>query len=44
MAKKFKPHMMYSPRGVSKKANTFKEHLALKNKGYGHKKPAKKKK
>ena len=33
MAKeKYKPHMMYD----SKKAETHKEHLSLKNKGYGH--------
>ena len=30
--KKFEPHMMYD----SKKAETYKEHLKLKNKGYGH--------
>tara|TARA_R100000541_G_scaffold19812_1_gene29783 strand:- start:2327 stop:4102 length:1776 start_codon:yes stop_codon:yes gene_type:complete len=36
MAKKFKKHMMYGPKGKSKMANTHKEHLALKNKGYGH--------
>ena len=39
MAKKFKKHMMYGPKGKSKMANTYKEHLALKNKGYGHTKP-----
>tara|TARA_R100001440_G_scaffold41140_1_gene60899 strand:+ start:1273 stop:1452 length:180 start_codon:yes stop_codon:yes gene_type:complete len=42
--KDFKPHMMYSPDG--KKAvmtKTFKEHLALKNKGFSHEKMAKKK-
>jgi hypothetical protein len=43
-AKKFTPHMMYSSKGVGKKANTFKDHLALKSKGYSHKKPAMKKK
>ena len=30
--KKFKPHMMYD----AKKAETHKEHLKLKNQGYGH--------
>jgi len=30
--KKFEPHMMYD----AKKAETHKEHLELKNKGYGH--------
>ena len=39
MAKKeFKPHMMYGD-GKSKKANTYKEHLALKKKGWSHSKP-----
>jgi len=34
LAKKedFKPHMMYD----KEKANTYKEHLALEKKGYGH--------
>ena len=30
--KKFEPHVMYD----AKKAETHKEHLSLKNKGYGH--------
>tara|TARA_R110002020_G_scaffold182107_1_gene377414 strand:+ start:318 stop:677 length:360 start_codon:yes stop_codon:yes gene_type:complete len=34
----FKPHMMYGD-GKSKKTNTYKEHLALKKKGWGHSKP-----
>jgi len=45
MAKKkktFKKHTMYSKAGKSKTANTYAEHLALKKKGWGHKKPAKK--
>ena len=42
--KKFTPHMMYSKAGKAVKAGTFKKHLELKNKGYGHKKPAKGKK
>ena len=37
--KKFKPHMMYCKNGSAKKAMTYKEHLALKKKGCGHKKP-----
>jgi len=43
--KKFTPHMMY-PKGGGKgvKANTYKKHLELKNKGFGHRKPAAKKK
>ena len=41
--KKFKPHMMYSKGGKGVKANTYKEHLSLKKKGYGHTKPKKKK-
>tara|TARA_R110002167_G_scaffold333999_1_gene541095 strand:+ start:325 stop:537 length:213 start_codon:yes stop_codon:yes gene_type:complete len=37
MAKeKFQEHMMYD----AKKAETHKEHLELKNDGYGHKKPS----
>lgn len=35
----FKPHMMYSPDGEAKKANTFAQHLALEKKGWGHTKP-----
>tara|TARA_R100000655_G_scaffold109146_1_gene162858 strand:+ start:664 stop:810 length:147 start_codon:yes stop_codon:yes gene_type:complete len=41
--KKFKPHMMYSRGGKGVKANTYSQHLSLKKKGYGHKKPVKKK-
>ena len=37
--KKYKPHMMYCKDGSEKKAMTYKEHLALKKKGCGHKKP-----
>jgi hypothetical protein len=39
MAKKYKPHMMYCKDGSATKAMTYKEHLALKKKGCGHKKP-----
>ena len=39
-AKKFKKHMMYKG-GQSKMANTYKEHLDLKKKGYVHTKPKK---
>ena len=39
MPKNFKPHMMYGKSGEAVKANTMKEHLDLKNKGYGHTKP-----
>jgi len=35
--------MMYSKKGKGVKAKTYKEHLALKKKGYGHTKPKKKK-
>tara|TARA_R100001463_G_scaffold26645_1_gene62281 strand:- start:298 stop:636 length:339 start_codon:yes stop_codon:yes gene_type:complete len=34
--KNYKPHMMYCKDGSSKKAKTYKEHLALKKKGCGH--------
>ena len=44
MAKKFKPHMMYSKAGKGVKANTMKKHLELKKKRYGHTKPKRKKK
>jgi hypothetical protein len=38
--KEFKPHMMYCGKnGKPFKANTYKEHMALKKKGCGHKKP-----
>ena len=37
---KFTPHMMYDPKTKkSKKAMTYKEHLALKKKGWGHEAP-----
>jgi hypothetical protein len=38
---KFKKHMMYSKSGKSKMANTYEDHLELKNKGWGHSKPKK---
>ena len=39
--KDFKPHMMYDPKtGKGIEAKTYKDHLALKEKGYTHKKPA----
>lgn len=41
--KKFKKHMMYSKSGKGTMANTYKKHLELKKKGYGHTKPKKKK-
>tara|TARA_R110001606_G_scaffold338829_1_gene486881 strand:+ start:1099 stop:1224 length:126 start_codon:yes stop_codon:yes gene_type:complete len=41
MAKKFKAHMMYKG-SKSVKANSYKKHLELKKKGYGHTKPKKK--
>ena len=38
--KEYKPHMMYCGKGKkSYMAKTFAEHLALKKKGCGHKKP-----
>ena len=37
--KKFEEHMMYGD-GKSKKAETNAEHLKLKKKGWGHKKPS----
>tara|TARA_R110000851_G_scaffold126371_5_gene257762 strand:- start:20518 stop:20688 length:171 start_codon:yes stop_codon:yes gene_type:complete len=30
----FKPHMMYAPNGKGYRANTHKQHLAMKGKGY----------
>tara|TARA_S200002703_G_C3602012_1_gene184832 strand:- start:1 stop:168 length:168 start_codon:yes stop_codon:yes gene_type:complete len=36
--KKYKPHMMYCKNGKDYKANTYKQHLALKKKGCGHSK------
>ena len=36
--KKFEKHMMYRD-GKAETADTFAEHLKLKKKGYGHKKP-----
>ena len=40
--KNFKPHKMYCKDGSTHNAKTYKQHLALKNKGCGHK-PMKKK-
>ena len=37
--KKFEPHMMYGD-GKAEKAETYNEHLKLKKKGWGHKKPS----
>tara|TARA_R110002073_G_C9062849_1_gene545099 strand:+ start:83 stop:556 length:474 start_codon:yes stop_codon:yes gene_type:complete len=39
----FKKHNMYGKDGEVKVAKTEKEHLSLKDEGYGHKSPAKKK-
>ena len=40
MAKKdFKVHMMYCKDGTEHEAKTYEEHLKLKKKGCGHKKP-----
>ena len=41
MPKKFKAHTMYKG-NKAVKANTYAKHLELKNKGYGHTKPKKK--
>tara|TARA_R100000995_G_scaffold69514_2_gene38077 strand:+ start:1091 stop:1258 length:168 start_codon:yes stop_codon:yes gene_type:complete len=38
MKKAFKKHMMYKD-GKGVMANTYEDHLKLKKKGYGHKKP-----
>jgi len=38
MAEKFKPHKMYC-KSKTFMAKTYKEHMALKKKGCGHKKP-----
>tara|TARA_R110002020_G_scaffold192053_1_gene392058 strand:+ start:799 stop:960 length:162 start_codon:yes stop_codon:yes gene_type:complete len=36
----FKPHIMYDKKtGKGVKAGTYAKHLALKKKGYGHRKP-----
>ena len=35
--KKFKPHKMYCKDGSIHNAKTYKEHMALKKKGCGHK-------
>lgn len=44
MKKDFKPHTMYAPKtGKGTKADTYEQHLKLKEMGYGHSKPAKKK-
>ena len=40
---KFKEHNMYNKEGVTEVAETKEEHLELKNKGYNHSSPAKKK-
>lgn len=37
---KFKPHTMYDKKGKAYQANTNKEHLDMKKKGYGHSKGA----
>ena len=37
----FTPHDMWSPKGEKKFAKTEKEHLALKDKGWGHNNPNK---
>ena len=39
--KKFKKHMMYSKSGKGKMANSYEDHMYLKNKGWGHTKPKK---
>jgi len=40
----FEPHTMYHPKtGEAVMANSFEKHLKLKEMGYGHSKPAKKK-
>ena len=36
MPKEFKAHKMYGKGGVVKFVKTIKEHLALKEKGFGH--------
>ena len=42
--KEFKPHTMYNPKtGEGTKTSTYEQHLKLKEMGYGHSKPAKKK-
>lgn len=44
MKKDFEPHMMYEPKtGKGFMAKTYKDHLEMKKKGYGHTKPKKKK-
>tara|TARA_R100000935_G_C2778284_1_gene140583 strand:- start:611 stop:742 length:132 start_codon:yes stop_codon:yes gene_type:complete len=43
MAKKFTVHNMYSKTGRTKVAQTMKDHLSLKKKGYTHTKAKKKK-
>jgi len=40
----FEKHIMYGPDGKAYKANTHKQHLDMKEKGYGHTKPSTKKK
>ena len=41
MKDKFEQHMIYYKNGKGYKANTYKQHLALKKKGCGHTKPKK---
>ena len=41
MAKKFKKHIMYKGKSAIM-ATTYKKHLELKKKGYGHTKPKRK--
>tara|TARA_R100000664_G_C2759082_1_gene148500 strand:- start:5323 stop:5502 length:180 start_codon:yes stop_codon:yes gene_type:complete len=42
--KDFKPHMMYHPKtGKGVQATSYKKHLELKEKGYTHSKPTKRK-
>ena len=38
----FKKHMMYSKSGEGRMVNTYKKHLSLKKRGWGHIKPKKK--
>ena len=35
----FEPHMMYKPTGESEMAETYEQHLELKEQGYSHEKP-----
>ena len=39
----FKPHIMYDPKtGKAYQAQTYEQHMNMKQKGYGHAKPASK--